>query len=89
MSFDWTHGSTPEFALKLAGWFAWAMAQAALDSVRERFGGSLPVSDGVAIGIMAIVALAALWLIIRVIKLLLMGSIAATLGLLALHYIQR
>ena len=89
MNFEWNDSGTADFALKLAAWFVWALAESGLDAVRQLLGDDLPVSNGIAIAAGVTVILAAFWLVMKLIKLLLMGSIAATVGLVALHLIQR
>ena len=88
MNFNWTHGDSLEFFLKLAAWFVWAVGQAAVAGLQDALAG-LPGGGAAAPVMLGLAAVAAIWLVVRLIKLMLMGSVVALAGVLALHFLQR
>ena len=88
MKFDWTHGDSWEFFVKLAAWFVWAVVQAAIAGLHDALAG-LPGGGAAAPAMLGLAAVAAIWLVLRLIKLMLMGGVVALAGVLALHFLQR
>ena len=87
MTFDWNTGNQAEFAFKLVVWLVWSLAAVALETAGH-LPGMLERAGYGQIAIALTIGLLSIWLVIRLIKLLVIGGLVSVIGVLAMHLLQ-